>query len=516
MSAPIQRIHDRQLKRLPPQRTTPPDEATPLTLLGFTDTQLEERAEDLLFHLLDNPQIWRERAVEQIAITSEILSDRERTIDVRSFAEVRSSSNEEGYIKPEAIEIGNLVKSLTVSDPKNIVTPPDGRFAELLLPIASLPRTPLLAFEIKVDGRTSQRLPRDINGDLQARYFAHLSKRAECDINISELLLRLLSCIFSFSSSTWTDFERRHRRLRSRLIRFFKGTIEDYDPVYEYIQLRQDDHKKIDVATYARWRKVSETIRDLVVRQHVTENARSAPENPLLAIPKLCRRIPDLQDDQITAALLDLRDLLLYAQGRFQADPRDLQSPAYKLVSTYASYGRRWEAVAKCRIPVDRSFEISVKDRRMMDFCSPEGHSAFSEWIQKKRSVAHYHVSFADAASNHLHITIPDQHVQLRPKKCQARNDLWKPLCPKVSGSPDDEQKEGESYSRYDTKKRVDQIWIELHLRQIWARSLATLGVTGATLSALILLIHSGRERSRVTRRHSCDEVGGLSASPVW
>ncbi|MEV6209535.1 hypothetical protein [Kitasatospora sp. NPDC051914] len=26
----------------------------------------------------------------------------------------------------------------------------------------------------------------------------------------------------------------------------------------------------------------------------------------------------------------------------------------------------------------------------------------------------------------------------------------------------------------------------------------------------------SGRERSRVTRRHSCDEVGGLSASPVW
>ncbi|MFJ3792232.1 hypothetical protein [Kitasatospora sp. NPDC090091] len=453
---------------------------------------MEEESKELLFRLLDNPDLWRERAVEQIELTDELWSDRERVIDVKPFTEVAATRDHNGDPKPEAIEIGRILEGL---EERNDGAG-RGRFAEVLLPITSLPKMPILAFEVKVDGNPIHRVPRDANGDLQARYFAHLARRAGYRAPISEMLLLLLSCIFSFSSSTWRDFEHDSRRPHSLIARFFKGNLETYDPVYDYIQRRQGSDKKIDAAMYARWQRISGEIRDRVVLRHVTPNVRSAAENPLLAIPKLCRRLPKLQEDDttqedyITAVLMDLRDVLRFAQGELQADPLNLHSPAYKLVSTYASYGRRWEAVAKCRIPLDRPLKISVKDRRMMDFHSPEHHSLFSRKIEDRRSVAHYQISFADAVSNHLHITIPDQHVQFKPRRCRARDNTWNHLSPQVAGSPDDEQKTRESYSRYDTKPRVDQIWIELHLCQIWVRSSATIGVALATAAALVLLIH--------------------------
>ncbi|MBP0453481.1 hypothetical protein J5Y04_28635 [Kitasatospora sp. RG8] len=394
------------------------------------------------------------------------------------------SKEEDGKQHPIAAEIEEYLASLRI--------PPEGNSADLLLPLVSFPKDSLFDFQITIGDSPVSRIPRDKNGDFQAAYIAHLARQANLyhliDGELRDELLAFLSCIFSFSSGTWEQFRREYYRPFRRPILYIKRILRLEYPVREYIGRRRGPSYGVAVSDYRDWRSIADIIAEEIIPRHVLPTRVSAAENPLLAIPKFCRE-SELPDDKITQLLRKLKDFLQAAQGAAIS----FDSPAHKLVSTYASYGRRWESMARYTIPLDKPFQIIAHEKRAIRFESPRSNSRNPYvWLRQQFFPrAHYGISFADAKSNHLQVRIPDPHVQLVARRCYARNDIWQHLSTSmIKGSPDDERKNYEYYSRYDTKPRAERIWIEIRLRQALTRSAVTWGVTLATLAAFALIIN--------------------------
>ncbi|MFJ1796316.1 hypothetical protein [Kitasatospora griseola] len=386
---------------------------------------------------------------------------------------------------------------------------------DLLLPITSLPKIPLFNLAMTVNGVKVARISREQNGLFEAAYIDYLARKAgfqragDAPPGISGELQTFLSCIFSYNSDAWEKFRKSYFNPLCHLRRASQGALSglasltiwrrpprrlfSYLPTYQYVKRRGDpDEIIISPGDFAKWRLLSNEISDVVL-EHDLPTPLSATEAPLLAIPKLLRLGEIKKGNQINGLLEELRDLLVFAHP-VGSPPPALGTAKDKLLSAYVSYGRHWEALANCNVPLDRSFRITVREKRAMRFESPNRRNvAIRLWRQLLPRV-HYSVAFADADSNHLHIGVSDQHVQLISFWCGARDGRWRklPLSPNpMQHAPDDECKNHESYSRYDRKPlREHRIWIEIFLRQTMLRSAATWGVIAATLAAFVLLLH--------------------------
>ncbi|MEX2971326.1 hypothetical protein [Streptomyces sp. C184] len=448
------------------------------------------------FILLDHLSAWRERAVEQIEITNALWSERERVIDVKPLLRVEDV---EGW--------GGRLGELLVGQS------PDQGSAEVLLPLASLPKDALFDFRMSVNGTAVFRIPRDENGGFQAEYMEHLAQRAGYRRRLSDDLLSFMACAFSFSSSTWGKFYNEYHKPLRRPIRYAKRVCRLADPVRIYVEERRG--QGIADWDYDRWTVERKAI-SKIVGAHVLRTPRSSTENPILAVPKF-QRTNQLDDEYVSEILRELRLLLRWAQGKVdayrRAHPHEQFPPdvdaAYELVSTYYCYGRRWEAMTKCWVPLDEPFRIHVHERRVIRFDSPKWsrYNLFAVLWEQLFPRAHYNISFADAKSNHLHIRVPDQHAQLVKRKCHARSDKWEKLqeSPDIAGCPDDEHSNHEYYSRYDTRNRDERIWVVCRLRQALFRWFMTWGMILVTLSAEALLLMFGAAHYDDNTLHGAD-----------
>jgi hypothetical protein len=421
-------------------------------------------ADELSFQLLDYLPEWRSRSVEHVELTSAQLSKRQRVIHVKPLREV--------------IPLHRTLQRVA------------GRHAEsaaFILPIVDLPRITLLDFEITVDGEKVYRLTREETGKFQARYLRHLASAAALPGEIDAQLEDFLVAIFTFHDSNLEEEISKYTKLH-RYFRWRTGRKDPQKPIREYLEGKFRNFPSRGAPSrrsLARWQRSADKVRDLVLTR-VPSRLSSASQNPMLALPEFMLE-GKLADRDVSKLLTRLHGLLTAAYWHAEGGNEGADNFLY----AYASYGRRWEVLAKCTVPLNKPFIINVDDKRPIFFDAPDMRYKTHWSILRARltSTARQYVSFADAGSNHIHIRVPDDGVELVPSKCQAKEEKYD----KRASAPCDEDKEREHYSRHDSHGgRAKRIWIDCRLRPTRVKLGLILGVISATALALLLIVIYG------------------------
>ncbi|MDX3537233.1 hypothetical protein PV721_23230 [Streptomyces sp. MB09-01] len=397
-----------------------------------------ERWEDsLAFALLEHPEMWRLRSVERIELSSHRWSVRTRTLHAKPLLNVNE-------------RLTNLLDEApaTYRDRNGEV--------RIVLPLSQMTKRPVVDFESKVNGEEVSRLSRAEGASLQARYFTHrVNAATNAKLSVDKPLEGLLAAIFGATRP----------------------------PEGKGVEVYIHEQGGITPHVEAVARAVGHKITRHVIQGRVLPHEGSAAQNPLIALPylnqlRVIKNQNTLNDEELKALLQSLWLLL----DRLRDEPGDVREPLLKL---YGEYGRHWEAFTRCYVPLDRPFLVSVSTKRHIQFENPED-STFGKikgWI---KPIAWTHARFNDALTNHVNIKVSDMNVELSEKKCEARNELNRPL----EVAPDHIHKTQEVFAVYSSKReRDDRLWIKTPLRMarptgcihllVLATIMATLVVTG-------------------------------------
>ncbi|NEE21597.1 hypothetical protein G3M58_85935 [Streptomyces sp. SID7499] len=371
---------------------------------------------------------------------------------------------------------------------------------ELVLPIKEFPKIPVLDLTITVAGKEVYRVPKDEGARIQARHIVRLAERAGFMVNDKpKHLIDFLTFLFYFPSHPYDEICRE---------------LEDHSPderEYEYIRREFTDLRD---HVYHQWKDAADEIKDLAVKYAIPDYASGA-ENPLLALPYLFqetrkRRPPvELSQRDVTELLLYLSHALV---GAHRAASQDMD--ARKFVSTYFTYGYRWTAFARCTVPFDKSFIISVREKRAIYFaperqpkCTPFSMSDLRQkgalrlwWRRKNRELplsercrqlwskeSWHMVTFADAETNHVSIRVSDTSVRLHnPQPVDERKDPLNVDC-------DEEEKTFELYLRQDSNwPRKERFYIKCPLRLTRLHSMMLYLTMIITALGIYLLLNRG------------------------
>ncbi|MGW2040302.1 hypothetical protein [Streptomyces virginiae] len=400
---------------------------------------VEQWEDGVAFALLENPEKWRLRSVERIELSSHRWSLRTRTLHVGPMQEVNQ-------------ELANLLAQ----------APEECRGANgdvrILPPLSQMTKRPVVDFESRVGDIKVSRLSRAEGASLQARYFAHrVNSATSGQLTVGEDLQELLTAIFG---STYPPEGKE---------------VEAY--------VKEQDGAWITPSVVAVAKLVGCEIASRVMEGRVLPSVNSSAQNPLIALPylnqlRMTQNLDVLSSEELKERLRSLQLLLASLQGQEES----VREPLFKL---YGEYGRHWEAFARCNVPLDRPFFVTVSTKRHIQFESPEKEGVVRKvkgWI---RPVAWTHARFNDALSSHVNIKVTDMNVELKDGKCEARNELNKPL----EVFPDHIHKTRELFAIYSSKcNRDDRLWIKTTLRLgrptgwihllVIATILATLSVT--------------------------------------
>ncbi|QTD99123.1 hypothetical protein [Streptomyces cyanogenus] len=471
----------------------------------------EEIAVTLLHHL----QAWRMRAIERIELSSALWSVREREIHVKPLTRVAAvQSDLPGHIPGFYDQLSHLPREN------------DGK-VELLLPIAELPKVPLLDLHITVDQEPVYRIPLDEGARLEAAYIKYLAIKAGITVADFEAdLEELLAAIFFLPTSQYGYIWKKYNQL-SMDPRQWRHPMMKLLRRRDPLQIFLDAFLKFDIKEHIlnEWREVSSKIRGYVL-QETMEDYRNGAENPLIALPQMSREMERLgrgvlDETQCTRRLEALYSLLRDAHAQKShtetEEARLSAKAASTLLSTYAAFGNRWTAFARCRIPVDRPFIITVKEKRSIYF-QHAWHkrfksSRFFPTAEHLGKTAWKSVTFADAETNHISIQTTDTSVRLHD--CQALDELGIPLekpiqrGEKIDGELDEESKTSERYLRHDsTPGRRKRIWIKCDLRLNRTVSLFLYLAMTVTAFGISLLIWRAVEG----KASDSDSLHGLTA----
>ncbi len=392
--------------------------------------------------LLDTLPAWRPRAVEQIELSSAFWSERNREIHVRPFKEVmREDTKRAPDLRAAFAKLG-VHKAVDKQEE-----------IELILPIKELPKIPLLDLTITVDGKEAYRVSKDESARIQACHVVELAKQA------------------GFMAGGRPDY------LIDFLTYLFYFPIHPYDSIcreYEGRSSEEWEHKyltrklaNLPNEVYFQWRDIAEEIKQLA-GSYALSHPESGAENPLLSVPysiqEMSKRSPSAKPHW-----RDITECLVYlARALNQAhEISNENKPARTFISTYFAYGYRWMAFARCTVPVNRPFIITVKEKRAIYF-TPERQLTQSPvsistlgwkgagrlcWNRARRKMRQkefwsnlwkkeswHMVAFADAETNHVSIRVSDTSVRLHNP--QVLSATKQPL----SGDFDEEENTFELY----------------------------------------------------------------------
>ncbi|WP_404870704.1 hypothetical protein ACI1MP_36915 [Kitasatospora griseola] len=398
----------------------------------------------LTFWLLKNQPAWRSRSVVRISLSSALWSEREREVLVRPLKQLN------GFPAP----LGD-----------------DGK-ARLILPIIDMPKVTSVNFTIEAAGEAAHRLPRGEVSRIQAKYLRDL-----CPSNlIDDDLEDLLAAIFLFNPATLKE-TLKHHRYRHTLLKRISDPLDDY-----YLQEKlRGPRQQVDGNAFLKLRNLSKSIGSCA-KEYVRSDRTSSAEHPLLVIPNFMRDY-QLDQDRALSTMRKLEDFIRTAHSR-KREPEIEQALRY-----YFGCGTRWEIMASCRVPINEPFVIDIKERREISF-GKAGDPTAPPWNRRwLRPTAVTYLTFHDAATNHVHISISDSSVEFKPSATIAVAEREEDRLQ----TPDAEHKTDEQYARYDSRQKRDgRIWIECRLRQPFLRRWTTRGVVAATLAALSLIVYFG------------------------
>lgn len=310
---------------------------------------------DVTSHLLLESARWRSRVVEEVRLESAVSARTSRSLQVVPLREVLQE-----------------IPSLEL----------DRSTARLALPLATLPKGPLVNLHLKAGEETPLLLMRYAIAEREAEYVKVLG--ANIGVPVDAELMEFLVEICGFTPGPWVGFRRsehllgaRERALKKFLISGIGGNISD---------------------RFTEWHERAVRIgRVLSTALGEGHDENSSADMPLLAFPGLSsaslhkKRSIEETVVALTASLEKLEQFVAACAAVPNAEPDPLV--------LLAEYGRRYEAIVSCVVPLDDALEAVIA----RDLPIKVGF-----WGRTELDLV-----FNDAWSNHVAIRAQDHDVEI-------------------------------------------------------------------------------------------------------
>ena len=343
--------------------------------------------------LLLQPDEWRLRAVEQLSVRSARVGVRRRSL----------------HVNPLGVLLGR-----EVSD--------DVESAYVLLPVVMMTKRPLFGFNIAVDDKPAYLVHRRATAEIEAGHVRALAERE--GVATDDLTDAVLAAICEFTPAPWERFRRtysfRPRRalrryleeglspltdnssgdsLLTRLRTAVRGAIQERFPALAsrsaHVERRARAPLRIKDEQFAELRASSQQTGRLL-RQALGEgsSATSSADEPLLVAPLLADRGDVQSVDDLLRAITSLGTFVNRLVAVANGPRRSLT------LRTLADYGRRWQSMVWCEVPLRRPFVVTTEHQVPLGFgpLLPRARQPFD---------------LSDARSNHVTLEVAVENVDI-------------------------------------------------------------------------------------------------------
>jgi len=364
---------------------------------------------EVILRLLEQPDSWRIRAVEQLTVGTALSCTRHRSLQVAP--------------------LDVLLRKYTAGQTS----------AYVALPIETLPKGPLLGYDLTVDGKPAYVAPRGSTAEIEAAYVIGLAAAEGVSADVTTA--NFLTAICEFTPFPWVRVrarvkfaerlpfterrslrlyleqglspfageeqvhvlvtrlsvlverlvERQASRLRPWLLRRFPALSGRWAgvarPTKTYLHIERAEFHRLRTDALAIGRCLRTALGE-------GRDPTSSADNPLLAAPLMAARGEVTSLDDLSDALKGLHafvDALAMKSHR----PRDSDA-----LVALAEYGKRWQTIAWCDVPLDRPFVVT--SQREVNF-----------QVKRPGSWAKQEFSLADARSNHVTLNLDDENVEI-------------------------------------------------------------------------------------------------------
>jgi hypothetical protein len=343
---------------------------------------------DVTLQLLTQPDEWRLRAVEQLTVRSARVGLRHRSL--------------------HANPLGPLLAKQVDGDTEK---------AYVLIPVMMLTKRPLFGFNVSVDGQRAYLVHRRATAEIEAGHVRALAEAA--GVSTDEVTDAVLAAICEFTPTPWQRFRATYRLPQRALRRYLEQGLWPLAghsprasraarfrsiarqrlrgltsrpprvdrPARPPLRLSDVEFSRLHSTSAAIGRRMCEALGE-------GSSRISSADAPLLVAPLLAEQglvasVADLQ--YALEGLEQFVDALVTAAG----DPQ--RSPALRVL---ADYGRRWQAMAWCEVPLHRPFMITAEHQVPLRFgrVRPRARQAFE---------------LADARSNHVTLEVAVENVDI-------------------------------------------------------------------------------------------------------
>lgn len=321
--------------------------------------------------LLDRPLEWRTRVVEQVDIDSPTGTLRRRSVQCEPLRPVLASAG---------VPLGDGTATR----------------ARIVVPIAPVPKGPLLDFDVTgPDGTSALLLSR---GEIAFRELGVVRVLAErAGLGLSDDAAAVAELAIGFTDGPWRQFRRgRTRRWLPGDSPAGRRLLADDTDRY----LRRGVDADVDY-WLAGWRDKSDEARRLLAPFAERPSSDSAVENPVLVVPPLlsggAAAGPGDVDRLLDAYVRLCRDAVAAADGT--ANP-DRQVAAGVFLDVLTDYGAYYDLLVVAEVPLDEPFLVKTEYRRPLSL-SAVGNRGRQD------------VVIADALSNHVALRVTDPNTRL-------------------------------------------------------------------------------------------------------
>ena len=327
--------------------------------------------EGVTCRLLARPLEWKVRAVESLEVSTARSCQRRRSLQVAPLRDV---------LTDEVVARGKAARWSSAKQ------------ATVVLPVATLPKGPLVNFDIRAAEGPAYLLPRTQIAERETAYLCQLAR--EAGLHVDAQLRTVLVAMCGFSSGPWQRFLDSGQNPRLALTEYLQSGIGGAVTgclVDEW----SDAISRSGEILQATLRRVGETA-----------NATSAVENPLLVLPELIE--PARREDltPIGSLLARFDAFVQQASECAQSQPGS-SNAATDLLLALADYGRRWDVMVSCTVPLDAPFSVKTVESRPLMLSSTLRQKI------RQRATGKQEVVVADARTNHVSIRVTDPNVEL-------------------------------------------------------------------------------------------------------
>jgi hypothetical protein len=313
---------------------------------------------DVTVRLLADPLLWRVRAVDELLVDAGASFRRRRSLHclpLRDFLPV----------------------------------PPEATSAFIAIPLSSMPRGPLLDFDVEGPAGNAWLLPRSQIAKREAAYLAALVQSAGG--HVTDLLTAFFESLVGFADGYRLDADGRQKAIPA----FLEDGLGH--------PLSASATAEVERLSHVSW---------MMLRPRSDHPRTStAPEISALGIPGMLNSGAAVHLDEAIDALRQYTSTVVEMSRRAQLEH---SAEADVFLDVLADYGHNYELTVATKVPVDEPFTLKFQERRDLKL---------TRW----RNRGQIPLLIADAQTNHVTFRVDDANVRVADCALRTANGTGKP-----------------------------------------------------------------------------------------